>query len=236
MLWPATRRCFPRRHDRAQAVAADATSAACPLLPHRAALPMVVERFAEEPGLVVELVRAALQAATAAAATTVDAADGAAGGDPTATAGTGGGEGPGGAGGGRVGAAAQPHAPAAAAAAAAEELVLELVADDRLLESVCEPASQGAGGGGGGTGGGTLPLRRRLIALLWNHAAQRLASGAGAAADHAFFAAVLPLLERGGSRGSTQEGCGHSDGEEPQPAACHRSMALCCLGAGQHGR
>ncbi|EFN50881.1 hypothetical protein CHLNCDRAFT_141680 [Chlorella variabilis] len=202
----------------------------------RAALPMVVERFAEEPGLVVELVRAALQAATAAAATTVDAADGAAGGDPTATAGTGGGEGPGGAGGGRVGAAAQPHAPAAAAAAAAEELVLELVADDRLLESVCEPASQGAGGGGGGTGGGTLPLRRRLIALLWNHAAQRLASGAGAAAAHAFFAAVLPLLERGGSRGSTQEGCGHSDGEEPQPAACHRSMALCCLGAGQHGR
>ena len=162
---------------------------------------MVLERFSEDAGLVVELARAGLHAAATAAVAAAVAPDGGGGG-------------------------AEGHE---AAGAAAEELVLELVGDDRLLEAVCEPASQGS------ASAGTSP-RHQLVALLWRHARSRLGAGRDFAAAQAFFAAVLPLLERG----SDSAGCTQETAEPggvaplPTPAACHRSMALCRMAAGDH--
>ncbi|KAL4424385.1 hypothetical protein ABPG75_001686, partial [Micractinium tetrahymenae] len=82
----------------------------------RHALSAVLERFADEPGVAVELARAVLKAAGAAA-------------DAQAAPGGGGGD---------CGSAVADRKAAGEAAAAAEALVLELAGDERLLERVCE--------------------------------------------------------------------------------------------------
>jgi hypothetical protein len=183
---------------------------------------MVLERFSEDPTLVVELTAAAL-AAVEADGTNKQPLKGDAGGDAVMAA-------------EEAGLAAGAPAGEQRGIEEAEELVLELVGDDRLVESVCE-ASQGSGGGG--DGGGASP-RRQLVALLWNHGVSCLAGGAALAAAAAFFGAVLPLLERGGDGGSgaaSQQGGGAAQGSDlPLPVVCRRSLALCCLGLSQHDR
>lgn len=192
-------------------------AASCPLpacCHCRAALSMVLERFSEDPSLVVELVRTALQAVASSGS-------------------KGGGEGDGG-GASELGQAraAQGQAATAPAAAEVEELVLELVGDDRLMESVCEDSSSQRGG---------PPLRRQLLSLLWNHAVRALGGGTAYAAAHAFFSAALQLLQRargggGPSQDSESEREAASQEGQPQAVVCCRSLALCCLGTGEHDR
>lgn len=176
----------------------------------RSALSLVMERFSEEPGLAVELVRAALRIATSGSGISTGRAEGSgAGADGGGTAA------------GSQPEAHQPGAAPAQAAAAAEALVLELVADDRLLERVCEEG-----------------LRRELLGLLWNHAVAALHAGAAFDSALAFFSAALPLLEAGSS-GMQIDGCEGSPAEAaggPQAVECRRAQALCCLGARQFDR
>lgn len=169
---------------------------------------MVLERFSEDPSLVVELAAAALAAA---------ASDGISTRDAVADAGD-------------VGLAAGQPALELRGLLQAEELVLELVGDDRLVESVCE-ASQGSASGGSSA----ASPRCQLVALLWNHAVACLSGGRAFAAAEAFFGAVLPLLERAGDADGSC-GQGSQGSGLPQAVVCCRSLALCCLGLGQHAR
>jgi hypothetical protein len=130
----------------------------------------------------------------------------------------------------------------------AEELVLELVRDDRLLESLCaegEEAPSDASAAHSDGADGSPSLRRQLLALLWNHAARHLASGQDYAAAEAFFLAVLPLLAGSDASGDGKptQAVGNPDrarqgsnSSDPSALSAQRSLALCCLGAGQHAR
>lgn len=161
----------------------------------RAALGPVMERFAEEPGLAVDLVQAALEQAVGNSAAGAEA--------------------------GAAGQAAGQAAPTASnGASESEVLALDLVADDRLMESVREAEP-------------TLLLQLR--GLLWNHAVCLLHGGAAFEAALAFFSAAAPLLEAPGGCTAADGGNGSPE-DRPQLAECCRAQALCCLGAGQPDR
>lgn len=150
----------------------------------RSALSLVLERFAEDPSLAVELVKAALAQAVAATAAAGNSGDSAAlpaavgdGSEASAAAAAGGSSGSG-----------------SDASAAAEAVALELVADERLMEGVAEEEG----------------LQAQLHALLWNHAVSRLHSRGAWDAALAFFTAALPLVPGGGESGPRAAECRRS--------------------------
>ena len=110
-----------------------------------------------------------------------------------------------------------------------EALALEVASDDRLLESLAEDEA-GAGAGAGAGMEAEAGLRRRLLGLLWNHAVAALASKAYQPAL-AFFSAAVPLLP---ATAAVVPGRDTTSPGGPTLLECRRAQALCKMGSGQH--